>query len=136
MKHPIIVLFLVLICSSSIFSRTAVTIENLPPVVVHTVPQSGSINIEPETSEIRITFSKEMMTDKMWSFVMIDQGSFPSEIKDIAFLNDKRTCVAKVRLEPGKTYAIWLNSSKFTGFRDINNNPAVPYLLVFKTKDK
>ena len=48
-------------------------------------------------------------------------------------LKDKRTCVVKVKLEPGKTYAIWLNSEKFHNFKDADGRPAVPYLLVFQT---
>jgi TPR repeat protein len=36
---------------------------------------------------------------------------------------------------PGKTYAIWFNSKKFNAFRDTDNNPAIPYLLVFQTKE-
>jgi hypothetical protein len=39
-----------------------------------------------------------------------------------------------VKLEPGKTYAIWVNSDKFTNFKDTDGRSAVPYLLVFKTK--
>jgi RNA polymerase sigma-70 factor (ECF subfamily) len=42
--------------------------------------------------------------------------------------------VLPVRLEPGKVYAIWLNSGKFTNFKDADGQSAVPYLLVFKTR--
>jgi hypothetical protein len=40
----------------------------------------------------------------------------------------------KVRLEPGRTYAWWLNSDKFKNFTDLAGRPAVPYLLIFQTK--
>ena len=42
---------------------------------------------------------------------------------------DKRTCVLPVKLEAGKVYAIWLNSAKFTNFKDTDGHPAVldPY---------
>ena len=51
------------------------------------------------------------------------------------YLADKRTCVLPVKLEPGKTYAIWVNSGdKFTNFKDAGGRTAVPYLLTFKTK--
>jgi len=39
-----------------------------------------------------------------------------------------------VRLQAGKTYAIWLNTQKFSNFKDAQGRPAVPYLLVFKTR--
>ena len=29
---------------------------------------------------------------------------------------------------------LWFNQGRFNSFRDTDNNPAVPYLLVFQTK--
>jgi len=31
-------------------------------------------------------------------------------------------------------YVLWFNRARFNSFRDTDNNPAVPYLLVFQTK--
>ena len=39
-----------------------------------------------------------------------------------------------IKLQPGKTYAVWFNRGQFTNFRDTENNAAIPYLLVFETK--
>ena len=39
-----------------------------------------------------------------------------------------------VKLQPGRTYAIWLNSENFGNFKDTAGHAAVPYLLIFKTK--
>jgi len=44
--------------------------------------------------------------------------------------------VPPVKLEAGKTYAIWLNTPKFKNFRDKKGRSAVPYLLVFRTAGK
>jgi RNA polymerase sigma-70 factor (ECF subfamily) len=52
------------------------------------------------------------------------------------YLDDKKTCVLPVKLEPGKAYAIWINSAKFNSFRNKKHQPAVPYLLKFQTKKK
>jgi hypothetical protein len=52
----------------------------------------------------------------------------------IHYENDKRTCVLKVKLESGKTYAIWVYTEKFTNFKDADGRPAVPYVLVFQTR--
>ena len=41
-----------------------------------------------------------------------------------------------MHVEPGKTYGFWLNSERFTNFRDRQGRSAVPYLFVFKTKDQ
>ena len=114
-----------------------VSVETTPPVVVATFPQAGDTAVDPATTEIRVTFSKDMMTDDMWSWVIHMQGSFPDIVGDVGYLDDKRTCVAPVKLEPGRTYAIWFNSPDYShnAFRDRLNNPAVPYLLVFETSE-
>jgi RNA polymerase sigma-70 factor (ECF subfamily) len=41
--------------------------------------------------------------------------------------------VVDVRLDPGKTYIIWLNTQRFSNFRDADERPAQPYLLMFET---
>jgi len=117
--------------------NTETTIESMPPSVVKTVPQSGETNVDPDLNEIRVTFSKDMMTDRMWAFCQISDDTFPErpEGQEIRYLADKRTCVMPVKLESEKTYVIWINRGKFNSFRDVTNNPAVPYLLVFRTRN-
>ena len=112
-----------------------ISVKSMPPVVVKTFPQAGDTSVDPSIDQIRVTFSKNMMTNNMWSWVMISKESFPDITGQVGYLQDKRTCVAPVKLERGKTYAVWFNSARHNAFRDTDNNPAVPYLLVFKTKD-
>ncbi len=112
-----------------------ISLKALPPVVVKTFPQAGDTAVDPSIKEIRVTFSKDMMTQQMWSWVMISKDSFPPIAGQVRYLNDKRTCVAPVKLKAGKTYAIWFNSKNYNAFRDRDNNPAIPYLLVFKTAE-
>ncbi len=123
-------------CVASIASLQAepVSIETLPPVVVKTVPAAGDGTVDPATKEIRVTFSKDMLTRKMWSLVTVSQETFPKINGQVKYLPDKRTFVAPVKLEPGRTYALWINQGRFTGFRDAASNPAVSYLLVFQTR--
>lgn len=135
MKH-----FSAWVAAFAIFSIAAVaqaqeiTLESVRPVVVKTVPQSGADGIDPATKEIKVTFSKDMQ-DGSWSWSTASKESFPEMDGAPKYLEDKRTCVMTVKLKPGKTYAIWVNSGRFTGFKDTAGHPAVPYLLVFKTKD-
>ena len=49
-------------------------------------------------------------------------------------LTENKLMIPK-KLQPGKTYAVWINSEKLAGFKDTKEQPAVPYLLVFKTRD-
>ena len=125
-----------LLCRATVTSLQAepVSIEALPPVVVKTVPAAGDGDVDPNTKEIRVTFSKDMLTQKMWSLVTVSQETFPKINGQVKYLPDKRTFVAPVKLEPGRTYALWINQGRFTGFRDAASNPAVPYLLVFQTR--
>jgi len=116
-------------------AENKITVKSMPPVVVKTFPQAGETAVDPSIKEISVTFSKEMMTKDMWSWVMVSKESFPNISGEVKYLKDKKTCVAPVSLEPGKTYAIWFNSEKYNAFRDTDNNPAVPYLLVFQTRE-
>ena len=110
-----------------------VTLESVPPVVVKTVPQAGAADVDPKLTEIKVTFSKDMQ-DRTWSWATLSKESFPTLDGKPKYLKDKRTCVLPVKLEPGKTYAVWVNSEKFDNFKDTGGRSAVPYLLVFKTK--
>ena len=110
-----------------------ITLESVPPVVVKTAPEAGAAEVDPQLTEIKVTFSKDMK-DGAWSWATLSKESFPKLDGAPKYLADKRTCVLPVKLEPGKTYAIWVNSEKFDNFKDTDGRPAVPYLLVFKTK--
>ena len=86
-----------------------VTLETVPPVVVKTVPEAGSGDVDPKLTEIKVTFSKDMQ-DGSWSWATLTKESFPKLDGKAKYLVDKRTCVLPVKLEPGKTYAIWAGS--------------------------
>jgi hypothetical protein len=110
------------------------SVKALPPVVVTTIPKSGETDIDAsKVTEIRVTFSKQM-ADKSWSWSQISDATALPIKGDVKYDADGRTCIAPVKLEPGKTYVSWLNSQKFTNFKDRDGQPAVPYLLVFETK--
>jgi len=111
-----------------------ISVKTMPPVVVRTVPQAGSTAVDAaKTQEIRVSFSKDMM-DKSWSWSQISDETFPKVTGKPRYDKDRRTCILPVKLDAGKTYVLWLNSEKFTNFKDADGKPAVPYLLVFETK--
>jgi RNA polymerase sigma-70 factor (ECF subfamily) len=130
MRLAISLLAMVMLASSDLADE--ITVETAQPVVVKTVPQAGAEDVDAKTTEIQVTYSKEMR-DESWSWAQISDDSFPKIVGKPKYQKDKRTCVLTVKLEPGKTYAIWLNSEKFENFKDSDGRPAVPYLLVFKT---
>jgi hypothetical protein len=134
MRGTSVAMFLALLCLPPSVHAQPVAVESLPPVVVRTVPQSGDLAVDPTLKEISVTFSKDMTTVEMWSWAEITPDSFPKLAGKPHYLGDRRTCVLPVKLEPGKTYAIWVNSARYDNFRDQGNRPAVPYLLVFRTR--
>jgi RNA polymerase sigma-70 factor (ECF subfamily) len=106
-----------------------------PPVVVKTYPESGAKDVPPGPTELRVTFSKEM-TPGSWSFVTATQGEYPKTTGQPHYEADRRTCVFTIILEPAKTYALWINSERFNSFSDTAGQPAKPYLLVFRTRER
>jgi hypothetical protein len=110
-------------------------LDSVAPVVVKTVPEAGSKGVAPGVVEIRVTFSKAM-ADKSWSWVTVWKDSTPEPSGNPKYDADQRTCVLTVKLEPNKTYGYWINSQNFHNFKDQQGHSAVPYLLVFQTKDQ
>jgi len=135
MRESMVLSLAIFLAAAAAFAQQAeeVSVKSMPPVVVKTVPESGSTTVDPKLAEISVTFSKDM-ADESWSWSQISNETFPKTIGKPQYQQDKRTCVLPVMLEPGKTYVIWLNSQKFSRFRDADGHPAVPYLLVFETK--
>lgn len=109
------------------------TLADQRPVVVETFPISGARDVAPGETEIRVRFSKDM-ADGSWNWSGAWDNSTPDFIGQPHYDVDSRTCIVKAKLEPGHTYAFWLNSEKFQNFRDADGHPAVPYMLIFQTK--
>jgi hypothetical protein len=74
------------------------------------------------------------MRDKNWSWTEGNVYSVPKLDGTVHYEYDRRTCVMPVKLEPGKTYVLGINSERFRNFKDVGGKPALPYLMVFHTK--
>jgi hypothetical protein len=129
-----LILSLLLTSAISIALAEEITLDTARPVVIKSVPESGSAAVDPSLTEIRVTFSKDMQPGA-WSWGMINKESYPGTSESPKYLEDKRTCVLPVKLQPGKTYAVWINTEKLQNFKDSKGMVAVPYLVVFKTRD-
>jgi RNA polymerase sigma-70 factor (ECF subfamily) len=104
------------------------------PVVVETVPRSGSTDVDAAAvTELRVTFSKDMI-DGNWAWAQTSKDTFPQTTGKPRYEPDGRTCVLPVKLDPGKGYVIWLNKPPFDSFMSQDKRKALPYLLVFETK--
>ena len=102
------------------------------PKVTATNPVNNAASVDPSLTMIMVTFSKPMM-DKSWSWSYEDKDSFPQVTGQPYYTDNGVTCVLPVKLEPGRRYVIWINTEKFTNFRDKSGNPAAPYKLAFTT---
>jgi RNA polymerase sigma-70 factor (ECF subfamily) len=109
------------------------TVDSVAPVVIKTVPEAGAKEVTAGVVELKVTFSKEM-ADGSWSWSDAWKGSSPEVVGKPHYEADGKTCVIKVKLEPGKTYGYWINSQSFKNFKDRQGRSAVPYLFVFQTK--
>jgi len=107
----------------------------VPPGVIQTLPESGSSDVDPDLTELQVTFSTTMK-DGSWSWTTWGEENFPEVTGPIHYATDRRTCVLPVSLKPNKVYATWINSEQFQNFQDLDGHPAVPYLLIFKTGPK
>jgi len=136
MKRVSVIVFVLLAGIIGAFAGSGrVTLRSMPPVVTRTVPEAGSTDVDPKLTEIEVTFSKKMRNGA-WSWVVVSEDSWPTKRGEPRYLRDRRTCVLPVRLEPGKTYAVAINSERFKNFEDLGGRPALPYVLVFRTSNR
>lgn len=118
----------------TLFEQDQPSVKASAPVVVQSIPRAGDTKVDAAAiTEIKVTYSKEMK-DGSWSWSQISKESFPQMTGKPHYEKDQRTCVLPVKLEPGKTYVLWLNPPRFQGFVDTDGNSAVFYPLVFETK--
>jgi len=132
-KSLLTALLLAAACQFNPLVCRAQDVDSVAPVVVKTVPEAGTKEVAPGEVEIKVTFSKAMMSGS-WSWSSAWKDSEPQFVGKPAYDADGKTCIVKVKLEPNKNYGVWLNSQNFHGFKDVNGHAAVPYLLVFQTK--
>ncbi len=106
---------------------------SLGPVVATSSPALNDPDVDPATTEIRVTFNADM-ADHSWSWVQSD-ANYPKTTGDAHYI-DARTCVLPVKLKPNADYHLWINHSAYTNFRSTDGKPAVPYELTFHTGAK
>ena len=108
--------------------------EAAAPVVIKTLPESGRSDVPAGESDLVITFSQPMNAGS-YSFVTAAEGVTPPGVgSNPRFDAEGRTCTLRVKLAPGTKYAVWINRGQFQNFLGRNGTPAVPYLLVFETR--
>lgn len=110
---------------------SAPAVSTSPPQVVRLEPANGATEVDPSITVLRATFDRPM--EASWSWVT-EGSNFPEATGKAYFEPDARTAAMPVRLEPGHTYVIWLNSEEYRLFRDLQGTPAQPLRWVFSTR--
>lgn len=132
---PLLMLLAVTGCSvNQTINNTTATWSSNAPKVVRTSPESGNVNVDPATDELRITFDKEMEEGGYSLVKDLSKGQFPETIGTPVLSSDRKTFVQKIRLQPKTNYYISINSNDFSNFKDTEGTPAIPYLLEFETR--
>lgn len=103
-----------------------------PPQVVAFDPPLGATNVDPARTVLAVTFDREMDREG-WAWVIEDRSTAP-DIGESSWDATVRTNSAPVRLEPGKTYVVWINSPQYSYFKDLAGRTATPVRWSFTTR--
>ncbi|MBZ4191703.1 DUF2268 domain-containing protein [Niabella beijingensis] len=107
--------------------------KKLPRVVKIEPFKNGAANVDPKVTELRITFSKEMIPVN-YSFDYPEKGKDYFPIKKVTgFENNDRTCVVSVELLPGKEYGFIITNKSFRS-KDGYPLKAEKYPVKFRTR--
>jgi len=114
--------------------RTSRSTRRSAPQVISTTPIAFSKDVSPDLKQITVTFDQPMM-NLSWSWVGGGE-TYPETTGRPRYDSKKLTCTLPVKLEAGKFYWVGINSPQFTNFQTEKGVPAVPYVILFATKDK
>jgi len=102
------------------------------PVIVNMRPADGATGVDPNTAELRVTFSVPMAGGFSWTgggaaFPPPREGGRPH------WTEDRRTCVLPVILAPDHQYRLGLNSPSHKNFQSAAGVPLDPVVYTFQT---
>jgi hypothetical protein len=103
------------------------------PRIVKLEPRNGAQDVDPNLTELRVTFSVPMQSGFSWTG---GGPQFPPgrEGKRPHWTEDHKTCVLPVQLQPNWQYRVGLNSPSRQNFKSEAGLPLDPVVYTFKTK--
>ena len=102
------------------------------PKVVVTFPADGA-HVPPSIAELKVSYDHRMMAS--WSFATRGEKAFPEVLGAPSLSPDHITISLPIRLEPNRTYVVWLNTERYKNFKSEDGQAAEPYRLTFHTTD-
>ena len=103
-----------------------------PPKIAAASPAVGAADVNPDLTEITVTFDQDMGGGFSWTGAGPDYPKTPESGK--AQWRDKRTCVLPVKLEAGHYYRVGINSKSYRNFRGAAGVAALPSAVFFTTQ--
>jgi len=103
------------------------------PEIVETIPPNGAKDVDPNLSELRVTFSVPMGPDFSWCggdehYPKIPKGKRPF------WTEDKKTCVLPVKLKPNWDYHLGINCPSYNTFQSEGGIPVEVTWYNFSTR--
>jgi hypothetical protein len=102
------------------------------PRVVALDPPQGATEVDPARGFLAVTFDRPM-DPQGWSWVTEGAHNAP-QLGNARFDDNARTNTVEARLEPGRTYVVWINSDRWSYFRSALGVPAAPLRWEFSTR--
>jgi hypothetical protein len=113
------------------FEKDQTALAAKRPRIISMVPANGEEDVDPELSEIRVTFDRPMQ-DGSWSLVG-GGPHFPELSGRPHYDSERRTWTVSVRLKPEWEYEFYVNRGQFNSFRSNEGVPLDSVRVVFKT---
>jgi hypothetical protein len=102
------------------------------PKVVSTFPSQG-MKVTASLGLLKVSYDHRMSAS--WSFATGGEKAFP-EVLGPPFLSDDGITISlPIRLEPNRSYVVWLNTERYKNFKSEEGVAAEPYRLAFSTTD-
>ena len=102
-----------------------------PPMIAASSPEVGAQNVDPATTEIRVTFDQDMHSA---GYSWTGSGKYYPETTGRPRWEDRRSCVLPVALEAGHAYRVGINSTSHKNFRSVGGTPAANQVIWFTTQ--
>ena len=101
------------------------------PRIVLMEPANGAKDVDPNITELRVTFDQPMAGSYAWC---TNGKDFPETRKGTHWTKDRLTCVLHVELKPESHYQLILNGGNNTGFQTQSGIPLESVFYSFSTK--
>jgi len=117
-------------CLDSARAEPTTSVQQAPTITSSTPPIAAR-DVDPATTEIRVTFDQDMHTS---GYSFTGDGRLFPETTGRPRWDGRRSCVLPVALEPGHAYRVGINSTSHQNFRAVAGTPAAHDVIWFTTQ--